>query len=114
RVIVCVESVGLPVGENATVPGVAATLLNDVDDATKCAAVFGLEARTLDLYFLDELDGNVGARATCLNFGSVHAFDEVGVFSVRSAVDLITGTGAGRCADDVCRGQGFLTSAGSH
>lgn len=69
-------------------PGIAAALLDDVHDATECATVLSFETTGLDLDFLNELERNVCGRNTGLNAAGVLTFNEVGVLSVRGAVDL--------------------------
>ena len=87
---------------------VAAFFHDDVGHATQCATVFGFDTRTLDLDFVDEIEGNVRVRITADVVGCILAFDEVSVFRVRSATDLVSGgspvrTSRGRAA--ACAGE---------
>ena len=77
-------------------PDVGTTFGNGVNDATQSAAVLGLEAAGLDLYFLDEIGLEVLADAAVLNVGGVDAIDQVNILTVACAVDLET-PGAARC-----------------
>ena len=77
-------------------PDVGTTFGNGVNDATQRAAVLGLEAAGLDLYFLDEIGLEVLADAAVLNVGGVDAIDQVNILTVACAVDLET-PGAARC-----------------
>ena len=77
-------------------PDVGTTFGNGVNAATQSAAVFGLEAAGLDLYFLDEIGLEVLADAAVLNVGGVDAIDQVNILTVACAVDLET-PGAARC-----------------
>src|SRR4051812_27022626 len=81
--------------EDAAVPSVSTTLLNDVYHATECATVFSLEARGLDLDFLDELERSVGLGLASADVAGFLTFHEERVFRTGSAIDLITGDAGG-------------------
>src|SRR5205823_12878714 len=76
------------------VPGVAALLHTYVGDSTKRAAIFGLDARSLDLHFLNEIEWHVFVRVTADDVGCILALDKVAVFRIRSAPDLVSVCGA--------------------
>ena len=68
-------------------PFVGAFVHDHVDHAAQCAAILGLNARGLHLYFRDEVEWNVGVGVTADDVGRLLAFNQVGVLRVGAAAD---------------------------
>ena len=74
------QNVAVIGGEQRAVPGIAALLHDNVDYTAKRATVLGLDARGLNLNFLNEFERNVGLRSATGDVLRVLAFHEVAVF----------------------------------
>lgn len=60
-------------------PVVGALIHDDVDYATERATILSFHARSLHLYFLDEVHGDVGMRIAANEVGRLLTFNQVRV-----------------------------------
>src|SRR5262249_12249971 len=75
----CICRIGFVGSEQLAVESIAAFLHDHIDHAAKSATVFGFDARSLDLNFLNELERNISAGISAGNVLRILAFDEIAV-----------------------------------